>query len=219
MPLLRTFIAGDLIFGMVMVAILITLAIWGVGRVVSLQEERAEPTAPSIVEVLGDEPLPTASAEATVGTVNEPEAATQDLGGAILAVTEEGTPEVPANVTVSIFALERVFVRVSVDGKVVFEGRMAPRETQVFNAENQVVILTGDGSALRITYNGRDLGLMGGAGEVVNSVYTVAGVVTPTATIPPTPTNTPLVTPTFTSTATPTSTPTLTPTATVTPTP
>ncbi|NOH04548.1 MAG: helix-turn-helix domain-containing protein [Chloroflexi bacterium] len=157
MPLLRTFIAGDLIFGMVMVAILITLAIWGVGRVVSLQEERAEPTAPSIVEVLGDEPLPTASAEATVGTVNEPEAATRDLGGAILAVTEEGTPEVPANVTVSIFALERVFVRVSVDGKVVFEGRMAPRETQVFNAENQVVILTGDGSALRITYNGRDL--------------------------------------------------------------
>ncbi|MCQ3937619.1 MAG: hypothetical protein DPW18_11315 [Chloroflexi bacterium] len=217
MPLLRTFIAGDLIFGMMMVVILVTLAIWGVGRVVSLQEEQAQPTAPSIVDVLGDEPLPTASAEATLAA-DDP-AATQIVGGAVLAVTEEGTPEAAANVTVSLFALERVFVRVSVDGEIVFEGRMAPRETQVFNAESQVVILTGDGSALRVTYNGRDLGLMGGAGEVVNSVYTVAGVVTPTATIPPTPTNTPLVTPTFTSTPTPTSTPTLTPTATVTPTP
>ena len=88
---------------------------------------------------------------------------------------------------------------------------MSPRESKVFEAENQVVILTGDGSALRITYNGTDLGLMGGVGEVVSRVYLISGVVTPTATIPPTPTNTPLTTPTFTPTMTPT--PTATPTA------
>ena len=81
---------------------------------------------------------------------------------------------------------------------------MAPRETKVFEAENQVVVLTGDGSALRITYNGRDLGLMGGPGEVLSRVYLISGVVTPTATIPPTPTNTPLTTPTLTPTLTPT---------------
>jgi hypothetical protein len=97
-------------------------------------------------------------------------------------------------------------VRVSVDGAIVFEGRLAPRETKIFQAENQVVILTGDGSALRITYNGTDLGLMGGVGEVVNRVYLISGVVTPTATIPPTPTNTPVVTPTKTPTVTPTAT-------------
>jgi len=87
---------------------------------------------------------------------------------------------------------------------------MAPRETQVFQAENQVVVLTGDGSALRVTYNGTDLGLMGGAGEVVNRVYLITGVATPTATIPPTATNTPLVTstPTPTFTITPSVTPT-----------
>jgi hypothetical protein len=97
-----------------------------------------------------------------------------------------------------------VYVRVSVDGEIVFEGRMAPRETQVFQAENQVVVLTGDGSALRVTYNGTDLGLMGGSGEVVNRVYLITGVATPTATIPPTPTNTPLTTPTVTPSITPT---------------
>lgn len=214
MPFLRTFIAGDLIFGVAIITILVALAIWGVGRVVSLQEEQAEPTAPSIVDVLGDDDLlPTASAEVTFVAVDDPALATAAAGEVESFVTEVGTSEVAANVTVSVFALERVFVRISVDGEIAFEGRMAPGENKVFNAENQVVILTGDGSALRITYNGRDLGLMGGAGEVVSSVYTIAGVVTPTATIPPTPTNTPLTTPTFTPTSTPT------PTATGTPTP
>jgi hypothetical protein len=86
---------------------------------------------------------------------------------------------------------------------------MPPRETKVFAAQDQVVILTGDGSALRITYNGTDLGLMGGPGEVVSRVYSISGVATPTATIPPTATNTPLTT--ATATATPTGTPTPTP--------
>lgn len=214
MPFLRTFIAGDLIFGVAIITILVALAIWGVGRVVSLQEEQAQPTAPSIVEVLGDDDLlPTASAEVTFVAVDDPALATAAAGNVESFVTEVSTSEVAANVTVSVFALERVFVRISADGEIAFEGRMAPGENKVFNAENQVVILTGDGSALRITYNGRDLGLMGGAGEVVSSVYTIAGVVTPTATIPPTPTNTPPTTPTFTPTSTPT------PTATGTPTP
>ena len=83
---------------------------------------------------------------------------------------------------------------------------MAPRESKLFEGDDQVVVLTGNGAALRITYNGADQGLMGGPAEVVNRVYLVTGIVTPTATIPPTPTNTPLTTPTFTPTVTPTGT-------------
>ena len=205
MPLLRTFIAGDLIFGLVMIALLVTLAIWGVGRVVTLQEEQnAEPTLIPFVDVF-DEPSPTASPELTFVPVDDPSVVTSEIEDASETL-EAPTPSITANVVVNLFALERVFVRVSVDGAVVYEGRMAPRETQVFQAENQVVVLTGDGSAIRITYNGSDLGLMGGTGEVINRVYLISGVVTPTATIPPTPTNTPLVTQTPTPSVTPTAT-------------
>ena len=63
-------------------------------------------------------------------------------------------------------------------------------------------LLTGNAAALRVTYNGRDLGLMGGVGEVANRVYLISGVVTPTATLPPTPTNTLAVTDTPTPSAT-----------------
>jgi cytoskeletal protein RodZ len=200
-PLWRNFIAGDLIFGVLMIAVLFALAIWGVGRVVSSQtaSEQAEPTAPSIVEALADVPLPTPSlsADATFVPVDENVTATPGA--------ETVEPQVfNANVTVDIFAVERTFLRVSADGEVVFEGRMAPGESKVFEGNVEVLVLTGNAAALRVTYNGRDLGLMGAEGEVASRLYQVGGVATPTATISPTPTNTQPVTSTPTETATPT---------------
>ncbi len=202
-PLFRTFIASDLIFGLGMIVILVALAIFGVGRVLTLQEEQnVEPTLIPFVDVF-NQPSPTPSAELTFAPVNDPSIAT--LAGDTTQITLLApSPQATANVIVNLFALERVFVRVSVDGEIVYEGRMSPKETQVFQAENQIVVLTGNGSALRVTYNGTDLGLMGGAGEVINRVYLITGVATPTATIPPTATNTPLVTVTPTPTFTPT---------------
>ncbi len=201
MPILRSFIAGDLIFGIMMIAILLALAVWGFGRVISTREEQnAQATAPSIVDVLASGPLPTPSPNATFIPVNETLVST--------APAAEGIPTLSndANISISVFAVERTFIRVSVDGEVVFEGRISPRETQYYEAFDQIEILTGNAAALRISYNGRDLGLMGGIGEVASRVYTVDGVVTPTATVPPTATNTPLVTSTPTFTITPTAT-------------
>jgi cytoskeleton protein RodZ len=205
MPFWRSFIAGDLIFGVVMIAILFALAIWGVGRLVSSQDKQStEATAPSIVDVLGSTPLPTASLEVTSVPVAEDPLATPGVD--VLA-----TSEINANVVVSLFAVERVFARISVDGKVTFEGRIAPGESKVFEATDQVMVLTGNAAALRVNYNGRDLGLMGNVGEVVSRVYLITGIVTPTATISPTPTITPPATITLTPTLTPTITPTVKP--------
>lgn len=199
-PLWRNFIAGDLVFGVLMITVLFALAIWGVGRVVGSQDADAEPTAPSVAEALADAALPTPSPDATFIPVDENVTATPELG------TAEPL-ELTANVTVNIFAVERTFLRVSVDGEQVFEGRMAPGESKVFEGNSEVLVLTGNAAALRVTYNGRDLGLMGVEGEVASRLYQVGGVATPTATISPTPTNTQPVTSTPTETATPTMTP------------
>jgi hypothetical protein len=106
--------------------------------------------------------------------------------------------------------VERTFARISVDGEVVFEGRFIPGETKLFEAAEQIAILTGNGAGLRVTYNGRDLGLLGNIGEVVSRVYLITGVAEPTATISPTPT----VTVPATITPVPSSTPSITPTVT-----
>ncbi len=209
MPLLRSFIAGDLVFGVVIIVMLVALAVWGVGRVVSSQD--AEPTLPAAFAVIGGTPTPTALSDVTFAPVDEnPFATSTEI---LSALDTPLTPVSGANVAVSVFAVERVFVRISVDGKIAFEGRLAPRESKLFEAEDQVVILTGNAAALRITYNGRDLGFMGSSGEVLTRVYLITGIATPTATIPPTPTNTPPVTSTPTPTRTPAVTPTQTPTS------
>jgi cytoskeletal protein RodZ len=207
MPFLRSFIAGDLVFGVVMAMALIGLAIWGVGRMFATQE--AEPAAPAVVNVIGGAPTATSLPGTTFAPVDEN---LLPPGTETLTAPEASPPAAStANVAVNVFAVERVFVRISVDGKIVFEGRLAPRESKLFEAEDQVVILTGNAAALRITYNGRDLGFMGNTGEVVTRVYLITGIATPTATIPPTPTSTPPVTPTQTPTRTPAVTPTQTP--------
>lgn len=202
MPRLRSFIAGDLVFGLAMIAVLAGLAIWGVRRILTQQEEKPAPTAPSIVDVLGEKQptQPVGLTFAPVGTSTP----TLDL---LLAQAETPTFASSANVVVEVYTLKRAFVRVAVDGKVAFEGRLAPQERRIFEANDQVMVLTGDGSALRIRYNGADLGLMGNVGEVVNRIYLITGVATPTATVSPTPTQTPVVTITPTPTQTPSFTP------------
>jgi cytoskeletal protein RodZ len=203
-PLLRSFIAGDLVFGLAMIILIFALGAWGIGRLLnSEQEDSVEATAPSIVEVLAATPRPSPSAEASFVPLEGAPGTGEPAGSNPPAAPTLGEN---INVVVNLFAIERTFVRVSVDGELAFEGRIAPRETQVYEAGNQVEVLTGNGAALRITYNGRDLGLMGNLGEVVSRVYTIAGIVTPTATPAPTATETPLatVTPSPTQTATPT---------------
>ena len=203
-PLLRSFIAGDLVFGIVMIALLLALGVWGIGRVIASQAAaNVEPTPAPIVNVLANAPLTTPSPSSSL-PASDPALATNTAGPGTLAPTLS----LNANVVISIYSVERAFVRIAVDDKVVFEGRIAPFETQQYEAENKIEILSGNAAALRITYNGRDLGLMGNVGEVVNRVYTISGIVAPTSTPPPTATNTPLVTNTPTATVTVTATPT-----------
>jgi cytoskeletal protein RodZ len=186
-PMWRAFIASDLIFGALMIAVLFALAVWGVGRIVASQNKSAEPTALSIAEALADLPLPTPSPAALATQIPAEENA-----AIVTPLTEGDIPQaLTANVVVQIFALERAFLRVSVDGEQVFEGRLVPGEARVFEGETEVLVLTGNAAALRVSYNGRDLGLMGREGEVVSRLYLVAGVAPPTGPKSPTPTKTP----------------------------
>ena len=65
-----------------------------------------------------------------------------------------------------------------------------------------------------MTYNGRDMGLLGNFGEVVDYIYTAEGILTPTPPAPPTATATPKESPTPSPTPSPTRTPTPEPTST-----
>ena len=192
-PPVRSFIAGDMIFGVGMAILLVGFAIWGVSRVMTLQSQQdVEPTSPSISDVLLSYPNPSVfTATATFLP------AVEAFPGEATVTVEIPTQNANADVQLNLVAVERAYMRVLVDGEVAFDGRVVPGNAYPFEAENQIEVLVGSGAAIRIVYNGRDLGLMGTFGQVVNNIYLASEIVTPTGL----PTVTPTVTPTPTRTA------------------
>ncbi len=208
-PSLQRYLSMDILIGGGLVILLVIFAFWGTSRIIKLRAATTpQPTAPSISEILAGTPvqaLPTPSA--TSGTaVVIPEA------GTAVAVTlpAAGT----GAVQVVVVAKQQAWIRVTVDGKVEFEGRVEAGAAYAYDGDTQIEVLTGDGSAIRILYNQSDLGPMGNFGEVVDRIYTANAILnpTPTFTMTPTITQTPTVTPRPSATPRPSSTPRVSPT-------
>ncbi|OQY34973.1 MAG: hypothetical protein B6I38_01925 [Anaerolineaceae bacterium 4572_5.1] len=197
---LRSFMAPDLIFGVGVIVILIGLSVWGVKRIAAVRSDTVvEATAPSISEILLATPTFPVAKEATPTlVVNTPSA------GEGTPVPFEAPPE-DERVGVQLFVTvtERTWMRVTVDGEVKFEGRVQPGGDFIYEGDRQIEILTGNAAGLSVTYNQRNLGLMGSFGEVVQRIYGLNGILTPTIT----PTLPATATPTVTITPSPTSTP------------
>ena len=204
LPRLRSFIAGDLVFGIGMVLLLIVFSIWGISRVIALQSEQeaevqAEATGPSISEALIGTPVETL--ESAVTLIPAEDTPIPDL--------PEGTIEIPTpaanvNVQLNIVAVERSYLRVTVDGEVAFDGRTIPGNAYPFDAEESIEVLAGNAAALRVVYNQRDLGLLGGFGQIARFIYTADEIIVPTPEVPPTATLTPFISPTPSTTPSPT---------------
>ncbi len=205
-PPLRGFMVADLMAIGLVVAI-VAFSVWGVQHVIKTGAE-AKATTPPIIDVLLEPSL------APLGTL-APTSELLDLGNVTVTLaafeTPVGLPTIPegVNVQINIIANERTYLRVTVDGEVAFDGRVTPGTAYPFEAATEIEILAGNGAALRLMYNQRDMGLLGRYGEIVNLIYRAEGVITPTATIGPTPTITPTLT--LTPTPTPTATSTRTP--------
>lgn len=208
---LKRFFTADLIFGGSMVLLLLGMAIWGAARLLPGNGASAEPTAtegPSISEVLlapqsgGETPTPESAPTSVseLGTVAPTDAPPEFLPPTATPFIEFA----PApGLQLTILVVERTYLKVIVDGEVQQEGRVVPGAALKFDGRQRVEVLTGSGAAVQIMYNQQNLGVMGSFGEVVNRIYTLNGIETPTPTPSPTPTVTPRQSPTPSPTITP----------------
>jgi cytoskeletal protein RodZ len=113
---------------------------------------------------------------------------------------------------VYIVARQRAWLRVVADDKIKFLGRTVPGNAYAFSGTKRIEMLTGDGSALEVYYNGSPQGSLGDPGEVVGLIFAPKGEVsTPTPAFTNTPTATLLATLTALPTMTPPATPSITP--------
>jgi hypothetical protein len=205
-PNLRRYLSMDIIAGGGLILLLLVFAVWGTSRVIGLRSvSTPQPTAPSISDILMTTPAetpgtPLPTIESAAGTL-------PPVAGATAAIS------VPASgqgvVHVVVVALKSALVRVVVDGKIMYEGRINPGTAYPYDGNSQIEVLTGNGAAVSILYNQSDLGVMGTLGEVVDHIYTANAILNPTATFTPSPTITPI--PSKTSKPSPTIPPTITP--------
>ncbi len=88
-------------------------------------------------------------------------------------------PSLPATFDVIRLRLditERTWMRVTIDGEVVFEG-LARRgdDPYQWEAQQSATLLTGDANGIFVTINDIELGKLGGRGEVVDETWTTTG--------------------------------------------
>ena len=214
----------DLLVATFVIVIVGGFLIWGLLRINAITTaQQPTPTVISAAEVLA---LPSATPTQDLAAI----AATAAAAGTVAATPGElqaATPTLdeaglvqptlaPLNadpIQVYLVVRQRAWVRVTVDGKIEFEGRVAPGAAYLYSGRQQIEINTGNGAALQVFYNRLDLGTLGLLGQVVTRIFTVEGMQTPT------PTATPLGLPPDTATPGPTSAATRTPTPTATPRP
>lgn len=98
-------------------------------------------------------------------------------GGADPGPEEPEEPEAPDIEGVELFlALEdSSWMRVTVDGTVVFEQVANEGETLPFSGDESVTVRYGNAGGVRVEFNGTDLGSPGGRGDVVEVEYTPDG--------------------------------------------
>jgi cytoskeletal protein RodZ len=82
-------------------------------------------------------------------------------------------------VTLTLEATEHVQVRVMRGDRVVFDGLMAPGQTEAWSDDAMIVVATGNGAGLQVTVNGQALGMMCGRGEVCTRAWAPTGEVSP----------------------------------------
>ncbi|NPV86030.1 MAG: DUF4115 domain-containing protein [Anaerolineae bacterium] len=194
----------DLLIGGAVIVLLVSFTIWAASRISSANTRDFEATAPPFSQVLSlATPFPTPSGEVTASRANPEEGNAPQASPALPLLSEVpiSMPQVAeGRLQVYVVARQRAFMRVSVDGKTEFNGRVVPGNAYPFAANNTIELTAGNAAALQIFYNQNDLGTLGSTGQVVRLIFTPNGVITPT----PSATQTPAVTPTPSLTAPPT---------------
>ena len=184
----RRLLNPDLVIGGAFILGLFGFILWGATQIIGA-EETPTPEAPSISEMLQVTPSasPTLGLDELAETTPSPE---MEAVPGVAAI--QGTPTPIATVNAAplqlyVIANDIAWLRIVVDERTAFDGRVAPDEVLTYSGNTSISLLTGNGAALEVYYNQEYLGKLGDVGEVVNLTFSLDGLRTPT----PGPTRTP----------------------------
>jgi cytoskeleton protein RodZ len=208
-PAWRRFITTDLLIGSGVIILLLTFAIWAVLQVSSVKSGQVFQTAPPFSQNFSSTIIVSGGLDALNPTKPISSQGNLELGEGSNLLAEqnpETTSTLPVSKTgrlnVHIVSRQRTYLKITVDGKVEFDGRTLSGNAYPFSGNDKIELVTGNAAALQVIFNQDDLGTMGAVGQVVRLIFTINGAITPTPGITSTPTQRPAPTITIEPTAT-----------------
>ncbi len=168
---LKRFFTLDLFFGTLLILGILGFLIWGIARMSeATQVPQTTGTLPAVAEMLLSEPTQPDP------TAQEP---TSDQATMTLpTVTPFFTGVVSDDpIEIVLLARQNVWLRITSDGKVIFQGRLIDGEVQSFTAQESLELETGNIIALEIMHNQTRLEpLSDRLGTAARLIFTVEGI-------------------------------------------
>jgi cytoskeleton protein RodZ len=199
----KKYMNPDLLFGSVIILAIFIFLLWGAVQVFTQQNNKTTPTGPSISEVLQATPSILITPDLTLTAQATPNPVGTVVPGAGLpAVTPIATKN-SAPLQLNVVALQRAYLKVTLDGVVKFDGRVQPGSVYTYSGQKSIELLTGSAAAVEVYFNQKFMGKLGEVGQVIKLNFNENGLTTPVATLAPLatatsiPSKTPQITPTL----------------------
>jgi cytoskeletal protein RodZ len=89
-----------------------------------------------------------------------------------VAPASEPAPPAGSKFLLDLIAIEKTWLSVSSDGKPVFSGVLAPKQTKTIKSKQFAKLTVGNAAGLRVRLNGKALGPLGARGQVLVVLFT-----------------------------------------------
>src|ERR1700730_2915151 len=128
---------------------------------------------PEVVEAAKPQEVVATPAASSLSTRTEPEEAPA-AAASIPTATPEAKPPSSARskFLLDLTAVEKTWLSVSSDGKPVFSGILAPRQTKTIAGKQFAKLTVGNAAGLKVRLNGKALGPLGARGQVLVVLFT-----------------------------------------------
>lgn len=196
---IRRFLTTDLIIGSSVILVLFFFAIWTASRIASERKSELQATAPSIAEIVDTPggPMPSVTLAVTQAGIpgeltgeSQPQASLEPSQTPTLPIIGSGP------VQIYIIAHQRAWIKITADGRELFNGRLIPGNVYAYAARDEIELLTGNAAGVQVIFNQNDIGILGLPGQIFGMIFNLQGAITPTPRFSPTPTQLPTPTPT-----------------------
>jgi hypothetical protein len=143
-----------LVVAIVAVSIILLVSLWGLLRPAPDPSDAQPPFVTS----------PTPAGDGAAGAAAKPAPGT----------TARPAKAAPREVTVTLRYAGASWTRVTADGRVAFEGTPGPGQRRSFTARRSLELVLGHPAGVRLTVNGRDLGVADRSGNIWRHAFTPA---------------------------------------------